>query len=567
MSATLFYDSLFKTGYPFSKLYVYYNNTSDLAVIYDSEFNPVSNPLVMDSYGNSFLFIDEDKEYRYELFDENDNLIYIEENIQQLKGTPGTPGGPVGPVGDIGETGFQGISGGQGPVGEDGLDGDKGLPYYSSIYCEDSMTVNIPAGVSGIYLTGCAGGGAGASWSSYALVSKYYNYDRAPYQIARNVFRRRDEILVTPENKEIFYYVKYQSLVYMPGSGFAGKSTFRQFVSLDPSKSNQITVEIGYAGQPDTITLNGGSGGDTKVYVNDTLALNLKGGIGGQNIFPNNEEDVSAALTRFKFDGTTTAMNTGYSGGMILFQNRDTDNNKYVPTFGVSDLFWDSFYQSNNTIGIQTVDFGYMVPISYVPVSSLRTISFSTSSVEDVKGAENIFGTVYSQKPNYANWSSRLRINNSVKSNTKTSGFGAGGDVYLYFNNRYTGAVVKEQIFDNMFYSLTNKTNFIDYNRNEYQDIIIRFMREFTISDTRKPGLLSIPEKGENMFWETMDAVETSIKTDPSNIIFENTGFYKIMDTMGVTTEGIDYLTPKGCSGVKGFVKIEFGDIKEHKPE
>lgn len=107
-------------------LYVYVSD-SDLAVVYDPvNYNPISNPIDIDSDGYVDQFVVEtDILYDLAAKDYLGNTVETRNHVTVLGGSTGDIG-PQGPKGDPGDTGPAGSDGADGANGSDGADGADG---------------------------------------------------------------------------------------------------------------------------------------------------------------------------------------------------------------------------------------------------------------------------------------------------------------------------------------------------------------------------------------------------------------------------------------------------------
>lgn len=74
------------------RLRVYYNNTDDLALVYDDNDSAVSQPVILDANGRApGLYVDDTRMYRLEVYDSSDHLLFTIPDMAPM----GAAGGSV----------------------------------------------------------------------------------------------------------------------------------------------------------------------------------------------------------------------------------------------------------------------------------------------------------------------------------------------------------------------------------------------------------------------------------------------------------------------------------------
>lgn len=565
--ATKFYLPFFKTGYPNGSLFTYLSGTNTPADTYkDANGTLNTNPILLDDKGDCVLYIDKEKEYRYKLLDSLGNIIYIEDGIKQLNGAPGTPGGPKGDKGDIGRRGVQGISGIQGPPGPDGLTGDKGYPYLTKIEVPNSTSITIPAGVSFVYITATAGGGAGADWSPYTFTTINYNSTYAPF--TNNPLFKYTVAGTTGQALNPVSYPKFDitTFAFMPGTGMSGKSVFRQRVNLDKDRENVIQFFIGAGGENSATTLDGLDGEQTTVFLNGNQILNLKGGTGGRNIFPKNE----FTIPELPINGDPIRLNLGNNTGIVYFKSEDSPTASTItyPGTGIRNYTWPCTYRKIQGMGFVDVniDLSYWTPkIQYLNDANTKTTPqmYTMQDTTGLFGENNSFGHYYSFYQNKNNiLNSEISDNHyttSVKSGKFTTGWGAGGDVFWNSNTQQSNV---SQYFLTYMFPTAGNVNFVLFNEEYIKHSIINYMATFKLNDSYTPGVEPLPEVDNTSgIWEGVNNVAFDIESSPSSQVwFKDSGFYTGIRTPRMANNPYS----RGGLGVKGFAILEYGNIVEH---
>lgn len=556
--ATKFYLPIFKTGYPFGKLYTFVSETSTEAPTYkDTNGTLHANPIILDEKGETTLYINKDITYRYTLYDANDNLIWDENNIKQVNGDPGAPGGQKGPKGNPGKQGVQGISGGQGTVGFKGATGDKGAPYLTRIPVLSNQIIMIPPGIDSVYITGVAGGGSGASWSPYIFMMKL-NSKVAPITSDPPVKIVSSGSITTSSTPVTWPHFRFQSLVFTPGSGFSGQGIYRRKIKLDKTKTNKIEIFIGGGGSPDTVTLNGGDGQNTQVYLNNEKIIDLIGGLGGRNYFPKTESDIPTVPT----DGTPIRLNKGHKNGLVIMQqNGETQIN--TPAVGQSLYSWTTTYkQKSGTFFVNVqIQLSYYAPLITKTKTDATYTFYTSHNIEGLEGSPSVFGnyyTTYQPREDNLNVVTTSLYKTAIKAGTGRLGWGAGGDTFYNeaANQNYVG-----NYFLNGFFK-GEPNSIVDFNADYIKGRIRNYMNTFILSDSYSSGVAEIPSLTDTGgIWKSVQNLSDFIDANPTTYQkFKNSGFYSTVRT------AMSYNNPvsQGGLGVNGFVLLEYGSIVEH---
>lgn len=560
--ATLFYLPYFKTGYPNSKLFTYLSGTDTPYPVYkDTTGLEHTNPVIMDNKGENIIYIDADVEYRYVLVDENDVVIYDMDNIAQLNGEPGPKTTIKGETGAKGKRGDQGQSGDPGPKGFTGDKGDKGLDYLNRIEVSTSGDYIIPIGTEYVYITASAGGGAGASWSNYFFVIKYKDDKRSQYSVKPQAKREGETSALTTTNSLYFDYVKYQSFVFFPGSGFSGQSKYRYRVELNKDIENTINVSIGGGGKLIDGSLNGGNGGNTIISVNGNQVLFLQGGIGGENKFPINSSNVPL----IPIDGKPIQLNRGFENGMAIFQHStNTTLSITTPTANQANFSYNTYYkQKHSTLGYieKGVAVSVWIPFISVAKNTMTGKGYYTNELKQSYGDNNIFGNNFSYYSiqNNSTTTTAISLKTAIKTGINNTGWGAGGAI-SYMIRMYNS--VPSDIMKGMIPGQSlNSSTFVDLTKTDVKNSIRNYMRNFTLSDSFEPGVTEIPEIDDQTgVWNIYDTVRASYEANTSYMMYKGVGFYENLNTVWATTRD----DCKGGEGVPGFAIIEFGSIFEH---
>ena len=562
--ATTFYLPFFNTGVPNGKLYTYITNTDTPAPTYsDSTGTLNDNPITLDNDGKCVLYIDSDITYRYVLYNE-DGRQWDENNIAQLKGKPGAPGGPKGPKGDRGRVGNKGISGPQGPEAYN-VPGDKGPPFLTQLKAVNNQNLIIPAGVDAVYITASAGGGGAASWSDYTYLVKSI-YEDSPsqpntYTLNAPFKRVSDGYTTFSNNANVFKYIRFQTLSFMPGSGFAGQSVYRQRIPLDKTRSNTLFINIGVGGGNDTTTLNGLPGTDTTVYLNGNKVLELKGGLAGKNSFPMNDSQIPTLPT----DGSAIRLNKGFTSGLIIGQYSDASRENYsTPLEGQKLFSFDTSYRANDGFGhvvIVPIKLSYYTPLTNYSANQSHTFLRTTRSIDQAKGGKGVFGEFITTYGPLDNWYSGYSFTGkkwTIKGGNDLEGWGAGGDVVW----NPSGTAQYQSYFgyaQGMFKS--EVTNITTFDKTVIQNAFISYCNLFRYADSAVTGTTSSPSPADATFWSGVDAVQTIIDSNPSTYKqVKKSGFYDKICVPNFKGNP-DF---KGGKGVNGFVYVEYGAIKDN---
>lgn len=567
--ATKFYLPFFKTGYPNGKLCTYISGTYTPAATYSDVSGTLhTNPVIMDEKGDCVLYIDSDITYRYRLQDENGNVIYEMDNIKQLNGDPGTPGGGQGIQGKPGKQGVQGKSGSQGLIGLDGLQGEKGLAYLTSLSISTNQIVTIPVGIDAIYLTGSGGGGAGASWSTYAFIYAKLNTTLTPDVVPVTYSLNGTTSAGTSLNNGASYsYKNFCGLIFIPGSGFAGQSVYRKKIALDKTKENKVQIFLGTGGVANfNNKLDGGDGQSTFIYVNDILIFELKGGDGGKQFFPKD----NASIPVLPQDGTPIRLNQGAANGLIYCQNNSNNSITY-PANGRVNFQWKTRYRKNNGSGgftLTDVYLSYYAPMITNSSSGTITKKYVTSGLDYCRGSSGVFGNFY-------NYLQRLDDNvvgtgggnpyftTAIKQGNRLQGWGAGGDVF--FNPKGSQASSNNgNIMNTQINADTGSGGdlFSLFNATEIKNAVIKYQNEFRLSDSYSPGVETTTPLNDATYWVGINNIEATINSSTSYVKYNGSGFYNYKSIYN--NLAANALTAVGGSGVQGFVLLEFGSITEH---
>ena len=560
--ATKFYLPFFTTGYPNGKLYTFVNETATEAPTYkDTDGTLNTNPIILDDDGKCILYIDKNITYRYVLYDKDNNLIYDENNIKQLNGDPGPPGGPKGPKGDKGRQGVQGFSGGQGPVGFKGATGDKGTPYLTKIPVISDQTITIPAGVDSVYISATSGGGAGASWSPYVIITKNIDNSLTPYNLNPPYRLTGTSTTGTAQNGATYPRCRFATFMLLPGSGFAGQSVYRKKIILDKTKTNTLQIFIGQGGGPDPVTLNGLDGTSTQVFLNGEKVIDLIGGMGGRNYFPKQD----ATFPILPTDGTPIRLNKGNKNGLLYFQQQGGDLMQTLSQ-GQSLYVWPTTYKKKSGTAwvAQGVNLSYYAPFQTVTIQNLAYSAYTTKSVVDLNGSANIFGdyyTYFQDKSNLTGEQTATYYKTSIKNGSGKQGWGAGGDAYwnahgsqLFLQSDYVNSMMKPSESGYSYFSI--------FDASYIKGRIRNYMSQFTVSDSYSSGVADLPADNDNSgVWQGIQNMIDYINANPSSIInYTSTGFYSNIRKPLMANNA----NAQGGLGVNGYALIEYGSVTEH---
>lgn len=568
IQATKFYLPFFKTGVPNGRLHTYITETDIETPTYKNVSGELhSNPIILNEKGECVLYIDKDVTYRYVLKDEFGNTIKDISGIKQLNGSPGDPSIIVGSPGKKGAPGNQGL-GIQGDDGIPGLDGDPGLPYLSQYEFTTSRSVTIPKGVKEIFITACAGGGAGASWSKYSFVTKTNNQNNTVFSYIPLIKRGENEDIVQSLNSVVYNVFDYTCLILTPGSGFAGQSTFKRRIALDSERENEVYISVGIGGnQNSNTTLNGSDGTNTEVYINGVKSFTLLGGKGGKNIFPVQE----TSLDIFPKSGQPIEYNFGYNSNLIYVKSDTTNSANYqqAPNVLNSDYVWTTTYKSYALSQPIKIKVGYNI---YQQISYMYDATYNRTTVSqcfNLKGQTNIFGdNIYLYQPMTSGVSFYHSLVNyfcktTIKTGQNKRGYGVGGDCYFDFTSNRTNISTNNATYylDVLLKDMNNEIIMIDIN---YQKNMFRnYLMNLIMSDSEEPGAKKIPTLTDDSgVWNAIDTYNETIKYDPyynNKALDEGSGFYDSF----ISPYCQNIPTAKGGSGTDGYALVEFGDIEE----
>lgn len=560
--ATKFYLPFFTTGYPNGKLYTFITGTATEAPAYkDTDGTLHTNPIILDDEGKTVIYIDKDITYRYVLYDKDNNLIWDENNIKQLNGEPGPPGGPKGPKGDKGKQGVQGISGEQGPEGVKGATGDKGAPYLTRIPIISDQTITIPAGVDAVYVTATAGGGSGARWSPYIILTKNIDNSLPPFNLNPPARLSGTSITITAQKGATYPHVKFAVFQFLPGSGFSGQSVYKRKIVLNATKSNTLQFFIGGGGGPDPLTLNGLDGTNTSVFLNGEKIIDLVGGMGGCNYFPKD----GATFPVLPTNGTPIRLNKGHNTGMLYYQQVGTDSVQTLSQ-GQSLYSWPTTYRKKSGTAwvAQGVELSYSCPFQTVAINNVAYNAYTTKNITDLAGSDNIFGNYYTyfqDKSNLTIEQASTYYKTSVKTGSGRQGWGAGGDSFwnpngsqIMFNNYFVNGMIPTHESGYSYLSI--------FDANYIKGRILNYMANFTVSDSWSSGVADYPLYYDNSgFWQGVQNTADYIDANPMSIInYTNTGFYTNIRKPAMAGNA----NAQGGLGVAGYALVEYGSITEH---
>jgi hypothetical protein len=563
--ATKYYLPFFKTGYPFAKLYTYISGDrgNTLTPTYNAAGVANPNPVIADAKGNYNLYLNSDIVYRFQLYDQNNNLIYDMENIRQLNGDPGDPGG-TGPQGPVGKKGSQGLSGSQGATGDKGPDGDKGYPYLTRLETASTQTYYIQKGIKEIYITATGGGGSAASWSPFIFIFKQSN-PAGGYFDVQCLYKETNTGSAGYANNQVSYEkYNFGAFVFMPGSGFSGNSVYRKKITLDPTIENKIDVFCGAGGQTLSTKLNGVDGQATTIYVNDTKVLTLNGGKGGLNKFPYDSNNVPT----LPIDGSGIQLNRGFHNGLLYMFNQTPYIPQYTtPSEGQKTYIWNTTYRKNNYPSgyiIQNIQTSYYAPLLSIGANQFGTYVFPNANVDNLNGESNLFNSIYSyyqNKYDLTTSSTSTFYKTSIKIGKDSQGYGAGGDVYYGFNGQQN--MVQNYFFNGYIASQSGYTlTFFD--QTYIKSRIIDQLKKFTTSNSYAAGTGSQPSMDDSATWIGLTNIQNTISNTSQYINFTKSGFYDSTNfrknMMANNANAI------GGKGVDGYCIIEYGSITEHTP-
>lgn len=583
IKATSFYSNMFdkfKTGLPKGVLNVYMAGTTNYADTFkDSSGNiPNSKPIILDEKGECSLFFSQDITVDYIIEDSKGVVQYEFKNIRQLMGKDGGEPAPFNPTPEQlekfrGRQGFQGPST-IGPDGKDGLQGEKGYPFFEKVSLINNQEFTVPEGVPEIFITASGAGGAGASWSPF-----FYLYDKlstnqgpansAPvylsYKLTEDGNTLQSKNFTTQPTKD------FVALTLGPASGFSGQSAFRYKVSFkDTTVEHVVKVFIGVGGKWSSSTLNGGAGTSTKIYVDDKLELELKGGAGGEQQLPmrgaSNVPDIPV--------NGYLRLNKGYNSNAfyVKLTNPDFPSYSYITdTTGNSEFFKTQYRRKLNEI-FEYKDLWLASYYKQVLASSLMPKScIPLSENKSSKGEANIFRREYSA---YASTIDSISIR-SFGAGIKTirsggRGAGAGGDFAFQFNglnNRNYKPTI--DIFSNVVnQGASTSYSFLIFNKSELKAMQKRLMSNFETNDNQTyiPGVEEMPAD-DSTYWSSLDLMNTHLNSivnqNPgSYMIYSNPGFYQT--NMVKIVQSDDLSISHGDNGQDGYCFIEYGSITQH---
>lgn len=608
MKATKFYIEKFKTGYPNGKVYTYEEDKITKLLTYKNDGTENTNPIVLDDKGECEIYTDGSKTVFLSISDEYGNGV-IEETIKRLEGKDGgTPDPDWEPTeaelkAKKGRTGEQGLSV-IGPDGLDGLPGQQGPDAYNEVTAVNGQDINIPIGISEVFVTATAGGGSSARFTNcilmFDVVSPYsYNLSGSDDKMYVNYRYSEDATLNTLKSKNYELFTRRGLLGYypLPGSGYAGQSVYRYKISLDKTIQNKITIFIGDGGMPDqtdATKLNGGNGGDTTVYLNDKLVLTLKGGLGGENNFPylgTNEIYKEAKTADLSFYENAGFKRTGvyfkfnynddYSNDTFNILNRVNPDSRKTP-FTKTTYYetWEELWHNRTVyVQIELMSFTGLTILGQSGNSQFNGLNFFTNDVKDLCGENNIFETNYT-----SNFTLQAASNNqsvlksgSVK-NVKLSskyGYGVGGDTVFY-----TGRDYRQTINPQTGYKLSYIGNkliapFLDTTGSQgtfyclIKDEILNMARralnnfEPSASDTTayKPGIQDSID--EDIMFANYDKWISQINQTKRSydMIYQGPGYYKHPGFRDWASTNIGAFKPQ--NGTAGFAYVQFGNISD----
>lgn len=589
--ATAFYASQkingvnFISPYPNAYLYTYRAGTDNLIATYkDQEGTENEQPLKLDENGSAVVFIVKGLAYKYVFKDDKGNVLGTFDNITQLAGADGGEPQPFNPTPEElepyrGHRGAQGLSV-IGEVGDEGPQGRRGADFYTAVQMINNQQIEIPAGISEVFITASGGGGAGANYSNcifmYDFLSasqqtqqgnselhlsyKYSNESGAQVYQSKNLQRQQDRDLA--------------ALYFLPGSGFAGQSTYRyKFTFDDNTIDHKVQAYIGNGGQHSTITsnLNGGNGTSTKIYIDDKLILELAGGVGGKQQFPYVSTAYTAApsYTIYENQGMNhgtiylkltmgTGADTGYNRSRNFWNQNDNGN---------TDWFYTSYYKSNGSLWDNTpiyVAAYFREQGVQVSNGGNTTAAFPLKQTDNLKGEQSVFLNYYTSYQSYTNDPQGRDLYNSKKGvNPNTVvGYGCGGDCgyNYYFSPRdqnlnistYGYTIPLMDMISAQYIYFADKTYLQGLGENLLKNFEPRVGDAVAYSPGIKTG--SVPDG----YWDSIDRLISNIKS--KGLVYQGPGFYKL-----------DYLTLKGANNVNafgdngqpGFVLLEYGNITE----
>lgn len=584
IKATNFYSNMFdkfKTPFPSGKVSIYETGTDTKVNTYKDSYmtETNSNPVICDKNGECSIFFDQDKTVDYVIENSNGTQSYSFNNIRQLMGQDGGEPLPFDPTQEEldkyrGRQGIQGVST-IGEIGPDGVKGDKGIPPINEVVLSNNEEYTVPVGVSEIFITASAGGGAAASWSPYYYLydvkSKNQNFESNTSNLLYDIYKLgENESTHTSKNHGYQENRDFVGLTFAPGSGFSGQSVYRYKISFsDVTVTHKILVYVGSGGTNTGTGLNGAAGADTKIYVDDKLALTLKGGLGGEQQLPpagstNYPDFGTGGYIRLNKGFKTQAFyckltnpdfpNVGYventSGNTTFFKTKY--KRKLGEIFEWKDVWILSFYRQQN-IQLQAQ---YFLPLC--------------DKTFDLRAEENIFSTYYTQYPSLVDRvSGNQKISASIK-NVKSDGYGAGcgGDAVYQFNT--ISHSPSEQNSRNVFNNLFNYTGvtytFMIYDKEYLRNIQLKMMQNFETDDsqTYTPGVDPMVTTDDE-FFNSLDSFSANLQNisnnNPSYKLYSSPGFYSL-DLLTVVQT--DLSISRGGNGQNGFVKIEYGKITEH---
>lgn len=583
IKATNFYSNMFdkfKTDLPNGKLNVYLENTTTYADTFKDSAGtiPNSNPIILDGKGECSVFFNQDITVDYIIEDAEGVVQYEFYGLRQLMGKDGGEPAPFDPTPEElekfrGRPGIQGRST-IGPDGFDGARGQKGYPFYSNVTLTSNQEFTVPVGVPEVFITASAGGGAGASWSPF-----FYLYDRlstnqgpasqAPISLSYKL--EEDGQVLQSRNETTQPTKDFVALTLAPASGFAGQSVFRKKISFsDTTKEHKINVFIGSGGVWSSSNLNGGDGTSTKIYVDDKLEVELKGGAGGQQQLPMN--------------GSSNVPDFGTAGYLRLNKGYNTNafyvklSNPYFPSYsyiennsGNSEWFKTQYRRKLNGI-FEYKDVWIASYYKQVLASSLKPKScIPLVESDEIKGEFNTFLDEYSAYPFLGEAISMRSVGAGIKTiRSQGRGAGAGGDCAFQFNNLnnrdYRSTI---EIYSNIVnQSASTSYQFILFNKEELISMQKRLMMNFETRDfmTYTPGIEDIPANNDP-YWQSLNTMQTNllgiVNHNPQSImLYTSSGFYQTNLLKIVQSE--DLSITHGDNGQDGYCYIEFGSLTDH---
>lgn len=586
--ATAFYfsqkvkDNNFHTPYANCYLYTYRAGTNTLIDTYkDQNETPNTNPILLDEQGSCTIFIAKGLSYKYVFKDAIGNTLATYDNIKQLAGADGGQPAPFNPTPEElekfrGRPGVQGIS----VIGPDGEPGDQGLrgpDFYTSVQMLNNQEIQIPPGISEIYITASGGGGAGANFTNALFIYDVLSttqQDQNDQSILQVVYKDQSNIN-TSKNKNRHKDRDLAAIYFLPGSGYAGQAIYRyKIVFDDNTKYHTVQAYVGNGGTKSTSTtnLNGGNGSSTKIYVDDKLVLELAGGVGGKQQIPylTNTFQAVSTLTIQENQG----LNSGYLYVKLNMNKNSKQQNFYREnTRGDTDWADTSYYKkTGNTFTVQDISVKLYFREQGFNFNANYASAFPIKEIKNINGEKSIFDDYYSsyQKLTQESNTGNNLVNSKKTVNQNTSkGYGAGGDcAYNYYFSK-SNQVVGLSTFGLTSYMLNVVSSFDfyfadkEYMKSVGQTLLKEFEPNAGDAEAYSPGITtSIPDT----FFNSLDVMITELKQRTGGLVFEGPGLYRI-PTKFLETPGANNPDSYGDYGQPGFAIIEYGNITEVKTQ